>query len=417
MAQLLTELTSRRRVAFYDDLGHLNPTYVFPDASERLNIDLEASFHLKNLRLISLYFDHIVFMLGNFLNLQNYTQRRILEKVISSADFRAMCDAGVIIFAGYGASDSAGMLHNQLDHAMRVMPEVKNETYRKSIHSVLSQSAHVIREPSPNSDTNVDQNFADYLRVAGEALNLQNEASDAITIAGDVKHHYGFLGTLEYFPRLQALSPNLRRQAAFSFYDAWRDYAEARYDRLVTVQSIRYAKLNETFLTSRRFFGTELPSMLISPEFFEEVLKRFFPKRQFRRLMFADIRLVLGLRNGDWQVFVTEYHRLLQNAERTSAAVARAISEQSPTTSQELAKLAVDETLSGPESHEFAAMGYDWLAQVAPYALGGIRFLPAGLRSQAAESVIRMFLRHGKHRQFRPFLRKADRALASAAAG
>jgi hypothetical protein len=305
-----------QRSVFYDELSNMNPLYAVPAGGKGLwPLEAERRYHLRNLRLLSLYFDQIVIMTGNLLNFTNYTTRAIVLDVTSDRLFTSLCQSGVVIFCGWGISVSNDMVQNQVDYSRIYRPELKNTSTINQLCRIISSSELLIREESTGEEDFI-YTFLKKLRMRSETSSQSEEWRRIEELTCTVNDEVGYLGTLEFFPRLVNVDPVLRRQVHEIYLDAWIDYASARYYPIATYEIPRLRLNVFRTLPGRAEAAQDLASILLSPEYFQTFLLRFLTNDEYYRLLSLPGYRLIQLRNGDWEVFRDHYHAFLEACSR-----------------------------------------------------------------------------------------------------
>jgi len=310
MLRSLVQHGVAQRSVFYDELSHLNPTYSAPTDDDLWPLEAERRYHLRNLRILSLYFDNIIIMTGNLLNFANYTTREIVLEVISDTTFSGLTECGVIRFCGWGASLNRDMVQNQIDYARTFRSELKDRDIVERVRSILSLSDVLVREESMGEE--------DFLGAFLERMRIRSERSShedwrrVEEMFQSVHAAHGHVGTMEIFPLLKDIEPVIQRRTHEVYLDAWIDYASDRYHPVHTYESPRF-RLNP-YRTTRSSTKREgvIASILLSPQFFQAFILRFLRKEEYYRLLSLSPRRIMLLRNGDWMVFCEHYHAYLR---------------------------------------------------------------------------------------------------------
>lgn len=312
MRESLITWSVTQRCVFYDELSNMNPVYAVPTGGSSLwPLEVERRYHLRNLRLLSLYFDHIVIMTGNLLNFTNYTTRSIVLEVTSDRLFSSFCQAGVIIFCGWGTRFSGDMIQNQVDYSRIYRPELKEANTINRLRQTISSGELLIREESSGEEDFIDT-FLKRLRIRSERSADQEQWRRIETISCLTHDKAGYLGTLEFFPQLADLEPTLRKQVHEAYFDAWIDYASERYFPIITYEIPRLRLNVFRSIHGRKDGAQDLASILLSPDYFQTFLLRFLTKDEYYRLINLPCNRLIQLRNGDWEIFREQYHIYLQ---------------------------------------------------------------------------------------------------------
>jgi hypothetical protein len=133
----IIEEAKLERCALYNELSHMTPYYLSCDHPEKLNINAEVLFHIKNIKLLSLYFDKIFIPLENILAFANKRSQMVIEKVVSNKQFHEFVEMGIITFCGWGAKDKSIMLDKAFSYALKEYKNLKNEKYFRIVEKII----------------------------------------------------------------------------------------------------------------------------------------------------------------------------------------------------------------------------------------------------------------------------------------
>lgn len=312
MGDSLLSLAHRHKCVFYNDLSHMNPIYASPGNVVSIVKEDEIIFHRRNIFLLALYFEHIIICTDNILAFSKNTQADIISSIVRSDWFLRMIESGIIILCGWGASRNADMIQNQIDYSNIYRPDLKKRDYVELLKSISSGSRIYVREYNDGEVGHVN-----YLLPRFESLRDTYSASDYAAIEEKIQRtqsDVGYVGSMEIFPEIESrLSSKGNLDFVFyhEYYRSWQEYSSENYYPIITVDSAR-SKIPGRIVFSGEIENREpVLSALYSPDFFLRYLNKRFGqivdvKSQILGLGPDDL---IRIRNGDWKVFLKEYHR------------------------------------------------------------------------------------------------------------
>ena len=346
----VTDLATQKQIVFYDELSNFNPLYAYPEQESLLSLELEVRYHIRNLRLLSIYFDHIIIMMGNILNFTNHTTKTIVVGVMEDHFFRSLADEGIIVFGGWGETSSNSMIDNQVAYALSFEPGLKDKETLDLFNSIMSSGSIVIRD-SRVGEFDFTAPFLCRLRLQAERLKHLNWERAEVAVE-ECLEETGYIGTLELFPKLQTLYPELIKAVNNVYFDVWLDYAAKTYAPAYTYENSRTG--NNAFRKIRASgsqIETDIASALLSPPFLERFLRKFFSDKEYRILMDSSAINLSSLRTSEWKQFQRSYMRVVVACSKVYWMMMQANPEDAASASEDLMFKALDEIIrNGNES-------------------------------------------------------------------
>lgn len=314
----VNSLSLRKKCVFYNDLGHMNPIYLSKSIND-IHIQDELIYHKRNIYLLALQFEHILICTDNIMSFSNFKQAEIIKRVVTSDWFSKLFMNGVIVLCGMGANRSRDLMKNLIDYATIWMPETKDRKYIDYCIS-LAQNGIVI----PREYIDGEDDFADFL-VPNIKINVSNNnelASTMIDAAMNVNSKNGFIGTMDIYPEIKLLGHG-EDEFYKIFFNTFSEYTEKTYTNTFTVNTSRMSipgailKNNDSALN--------LSTSLLSPDFFQSYLDIRLGKKLSSRVIGIDPEKLIWIRNGDWKVFLQEYHACIEDISQDAYVYAKSI--------------------------------------------------------------------------------------------
>ncbi len=305
-------LSKYKRCVFYNDLSHMNPRYLSASSLSSICVEDEAEYHKKNIYLLLLQFDNVLLCTDNILSFSNSKQANIIKNIVSSPWFNRLVSGGAIVLCGMGASRSRDLIQNQIDYSTIYRPDLKDSKYITHCKAIANNCTIIPREYEDGETDFIDV-ITPYLMEFSDICR-GDEFKEAIDAVIDVNSKVGYIGTMDIYPKIKSLFPHsLQHEDAFYgiFYKSFQEYTNKIYTDTYTVNTAR-AKLVSGVSPKR--IGGEVSSIvnsLLSPEFFEIYLEKRLGKDLASRFTGIDPEQLLMIRNGDWKVFTTEYHKCI----------------------------------------------------------------------------------------------------------
>jgi len=291
----------------------MNPRYAGALSSDRLNVQFEVNYHLKNMRLLSMYFDVILILTGNILNFTTFTSKEIITRVVAHPDFQYMLNAGVICICGWGSKTATGMAENQIGYSEIYRPELKTKEYKTQYLSACFSAETVYREEGVGESDLIDSFL---FRLNNFPCDLSdNDKNTVANISYAAQDEAGHLGTLNFFPRVDHyFTGNVKRRQIYDlFFSTWQEYSAKNYSTVFSYENFArpidiWRQINVPGDMDRQVLAVAL-----SPQVFELFLGRYFSVNDLAKILSLPIEKFLTLRNGDRHRFGVAYHALVYN--------------------------------------------------------------------------------------------------------
>ncbi|MEI7606123.1 MAG: hypothetical protein WCJ64_01940 [Rhodospirillaceae bacterium] len=297
----------------YNDLGHLEPHYLARNFSDNSYEECdEIAFHKANIYLLSLQFDHILICLDNVLSFTRTGQADLISKVVVSDWFRALVSAGVIVLCGWGARKSDDLVKNQIEYSLMYKGELKTSHYINDVRAISSAAKLIIRE-----DADGEEDFIKFLMPKINRMRdcmVDHEFSDLCDVITHTQESVKYIGLMEVFPTVRKLfQQNEKAEMWFyvAYFRSFQEYSSKYYAPAVTVDTKRQnmpGRQSEILIGEHK---ESVTSSLYSPDFFRKYIEKRIGRHRVNKLLGIDVQKLLYIRNGDWKVFMDEYHRSL----------------------------------------------------------------------------------------------------------
>ena len=92
----LEEIARQKRCVVYDELSVGNPRYNFPNRDDAASIQNEVRYHVKNLRLLLLYFDIVLLHPGSLANAIRPYSMSVIEETLNAPEVIEMFKFGLV---------------------------------------------------------------------------------------------------------------------------------------------------------------------------------------------------------------------------------------------------------------------------------------------------------------------------------
>lgn len=314
MQPRIVELARKERCALYNELSRMTPYYLNMTQCEKLCPEREMLFHLRNLKLLSLYFDRILIPIENILAFANNRNKVVVEGVVTSKSFRQMVDIGVVSFCGWGDPTPLGMIGKGISYALKDYRELKTDSYLHKVEYIASKSSFFSRDSS-KYDIGHDKYLLDRM-VLLDTSKHKNYLNKAIDFVKDFYNSFKYIGSIELYKWVdnEQVPPDLSSQLYQSYYIAWQEYCYEKYAPVITVSTeninYHYGEIN---------IGSEqcpknVMAILYSPSIFLHFMNWQLGESIVEKLLSISPQNIQKIRNGDgaWTRFMNKYHECIE---------------------------------------------------------------------------------------------------------
>lgn len=342
----LEELSKNNKVIWYEEMAQYSLRYMLRSSRFSLgSIDNEVLYHLKQLTLLSLYFDKIIIPTSALFNSTDRVIRNITLAVISSTKFEEMTRLGVVKICGWGAKTPYEMINNAQDFIGPLSLNRNNESadYFLKISNILDVSNMVYRTSSGVPDDNEAKIFRSKINTS---VFITQEMADKID--KPITKSEKLLGMLTYSAFIGDLEKlnfdeKIHSRILSTYYQSWlKNINMSNTDIYMYVENVDQISIENTISLN----GKILYTFLYSPKIFENVLLKYLSQKELNAVQKMSHRTLNSLKNGDWEKFKSAYHNSL---EALSGSISNTYIEYSPTqiSNEEWSKRVFSEIASG----------------------------------------------------------------------
>jgi transcriptional regulator of met regulon len=341
MAVELSELVKKKRCAFYNDLSHMNPMYAVAASGCTINAAQEVLRHKRNIYLLAIQFDHIIIGIDNITGFTKYTQVEIIGRVVTSEWFGKLVDAGIIILSGWGARRNPDMVNNQIEYASKYKSELKSRDYLRHIQLISASAEMVVRDPEDGEPDHIKY-LLRRIRSTCDMFSIC-ELHTIVDFIISTNERVGHVGTMDIFPIADKIllgKPDKEKAFYTAYYASWQDYSYDFYGPAITIDTAKISTIADGIQNK-----SGPPNTLYSPEFFFHFLNARLGDVCVYKILSMPPELLIRIRNGDWMVFVSEYHKYLESAEEVMW-VCESVQSPDFLTDKKLMEIVTNEILS-----------------------------------------------------------------------
>ncbi len=294
----------------------MTPYYLSAAKPEELNIEEEAHFHIRMLKILSLYFDKIFIPIENTISFSNSRNMLVVQRVILSKSFKQMLELGIVSFCGWGANDPKAMFEKGVSYAHKEYEHLKPDSYVKELEKLAIVGDFYSRDNS-RFDIGHDRFLKKNLSLLDNA-NSRQQLDDGLEFIEQFYQSFRYIGSLEFYAWLDSrdLSNELASGFYKAYYRAWQEYCYTTYAPVITVNShrIRYSYGNINVGTQEA--PNDVIALLYSPSIFLRFLEWQLGRRVTRILLNLSPAHIQSIRNGDgaWHRFMEKYHSCIEVA-------------------------------------------------------------------------------------------------------
>ncbi len=314
MQQGIVGLARNERCALYNELSHMTPYYLDSSQCDKLCPEKEKLYHIRNLKLLSLYFDRILIPIENVLAFANNRNKVVVESVVTSTSFRQMIEMGFVSFCGWGAPTSRGMLEKGISYALKDYRELKTDIYLRQIIKMSEDSNFFLRDSSKydiGHDTFLHKRLclldgAQHKECLGKIIDFTKKFYSANK----------YIGSIEFYRMVDnnQTAPDFASCLYYSYYIAWQQYCYKKYAPVITVstQNIGY-NYGEINVGSAEHPKSVL-AILYSPGIFLHFITWQLGENIVEKLLSISPYDIQTIRNGDgaWSRFADKYHKCIE---------------------------------------------------------------------------------------------------------
>ena len=218
----------------------------------------------------------------------------------------------MIVLCGWGANRNIDMIQNQIEYSQHYKPALKAKSYIELVKNIASGSRILVREYADGEKDHIQ-----YLLPRIEPLSDLYSSRDFGSILEKIlitQQRVGYVGTMEIFPEIdQRLAGKSAADHAFyrAYFHSWQEYSSAQYYPITTVDTARSGLPGRALEFRENERQVKLLSALYSPDFFLKYLEARFGASLTHKIFGLRAEVLIRVRNGDWKVFLEEYHKCI----------------------------------------------------------------------------------------------------------
>jgi hypothetical protein len=303
----MDELTVRkRRTVLYEELAEYYYKSVAQNRLLNSDINREISYHVQNITLLSLYFDHILITSATIFNVRDEFVSKVIATFLKHHRIREMLQLGVIKIAGWGGENSAEMLDSASEYSQNVLGIKKEAEVLAHIKSVFIQE-NVVSRSTVMPDTDLSQKYMNRL----ENTTFVSRRSEIQKVFDAVQKQHDYTGSLiaiEMLPSLDqaAISLELLNTSKLELFGVTIEHMRSELPDLWVYSPF----LASNFALETTHSSEDAPrAFLLSPMVFGSFLGMNIDSKAFELLMNQSYHKLQMLKNGDWGRFVDAYHQ------------------------------------------------------------------------------------------------------------
>ena len=302
--------STRTRSVLYEELAEYYYRACAPQRLRDSNVNSEVEYHVRNLTLLSLYFDSIVITSATIFNVRDQFVSRIIFNFLAHERVREMLDIGVLKILGWGGGAAQDMFNAASEYAGKVL-QIQHDAERFIQLRSVFNPRYVVSRSSKMPDTDLACKYIQRL----EDTSIVSEPSQLATIVDEVQRQHDrtkSLIAIEMLPSLDGvvLSESSLDIAKLQLFGVTIEHMRDEIPDLWVYSPFLAAGLSaEATHTSQ---GAPR-AFLLSPMIFGAFLNMHIDAKTFDLLMNDSYHTLQVLKNGDWRRFVKAYHEAIQD--------------------------------------------------------------------------------------------------------
>ena len=296
------------RIVLYEELAEY---YYRAVASERMKVSTvnsEIALHVKNITLLSLYFDSILITSATIFNARDPFVSKIVSGFLAHQRTREMLQFGVLKIVGWGSAHAKGMFDAASDYAGSVLNIQKDKEVVARLRTVFSGD-YTISRTSDVPDGDLAEKYIHRMQNTSH-ISYPDELSKVTDVVRKQKDRTGSLIAIEMLDSLEgvAIIEGLLNRSKIELFGVTLQHMREELPNLWV-----YSPFLATDLVSERASASSNAprAFLLSPMIFGSFLSASINPRIFSSLMEESYQKLFTLRNGDWKRFVDAYHQAI----------------------------------------------------------------------------------------------------------
>lgn len=302
-------IAHRPRTVLYEELAEYYYTSIAASRLKHSDLKTEIRYHLHNITLLSLYFDHVLITSATIFNVRNDFVSSIISGFLEHRRVREMLQHGVLKIVGWGSNRASGMLDAASNYAEGVLSIKKNSTVLGHLSSIFTDENVISRSPQ-NPDSDLSKKYID--RLTNTTFVSNKVEIQSVFDAVERQHEYtGSLIAIEMLPSLDKaiVSEGLLNASKLELFGVTIEHMRGELPDLWVYSPF----LAQRFALETTHASQGAPrAFLLSPMIFGSFLSANIDARTFDLIMNQSYHKLEILKNGDWRRFVEAYHQAVQ---------------------------------------------------------------------------------------------------------
>lgn len=292
------------RNVLYEELAEYYYCSVCPERLNTSNVKQEIQYHLKNITLLSLYFDSVLLTSATLFNVRNCFVDQIIKGFMDTQYVREMLRLGALKIVGWGGDDGRTMFEAADNYAQETLKVVRDKKTLTQLRSIFDSDGAMSRAKEM-PDANLTQKYIE--RLTGSPL--ANDQQQLALVANEVRRQHertNSLIAIEILPSLDTIVVS-KSNAASAKLDLFGVSIQHMRDEIPGLWV--YSPFWAPSLALQANSTSGSPSaFLLSPMIFGSFLGQYIDPKTFTRIMSEPYAKLHLLKNGDWVRFSDSYH-------------------------------------------------------------------------------------------------------------
>ena len=306
----ISEIEYRERTILYEELAEYYYHAVAPRRLFESSVSREVDYHVRNITLLSLYFDKIIVTSATVFNVRNEFVSRIISQFLAHQRVREMLDIGVLKILGWGGDTASDMFYAASQYASDVL-QIRQSADTLALLRSIFHPRYAVSRSSEMPDTNLARKYIQRLENTG----IVSEPAQLTAVTDEVhrqRDRTNSLIAIEVLPSLDQviLSEATRNTAKLQLFGVTIEHMRDEFPNLWVYSPFLTAGFSSE--PSHSFQGAPR-AFLLSPMIFGGFLNTQIDATTFSLLMNDSYRTLQSLKNGDWRRFVDAYHQSIED--------------------------------------------------------------------------------------------------------
>ncbi len=295
----------KERSVLYEELAEYYYTSIATNRLVRSNVEIETAYHIKNLILLSLYFDYVLIASATVYNARDPFISKVIDSVLKHRRVREMLQTGTLKILGWGGVNPQAMFESATGYASSVLGINKTRKELASIKSIFD-SGHVISRASNMPDQNLAERYKERLEST-TCIRDEKQMEKVFSVVDEQFEKTGSLIAIELIPSLEEalLTQEVLDVSKLELFGTTIEHMKEELDDIWVYSPF----LAPTFVRESANVAVASPrAFLLSPILFGSFLSNYIDGRTFQMLVNENYNKLYNLKNGDWSRFKNAYH-------------------------------------------------------------------------------------------------------------